>query len=150
MKTTTSAGEWAGRSAAAVSRIAPDWRRFPDLRPKCRLQVMSLCGVKLQMQPVWQLLGVRATNIGKEPVVASGIAVRCRGRAEECFLVSRNLHKRLEPNESIDELFDPRNGLPTDAEALYANDSSGGEWRLPQNRLKQLLEQQEQAAGLAS
>ena len=65
--------------------------------------------------------------------------MRSRAGVEERFLAPRNLPKCLELNESIDEPFDPASGLPFDAEALYAYDSSGRAWRLPKNRLQELL-----------
>ena len=109
--------------------------------------MLVLYGVQLRMPSLRQAFAVRVTNVGKEPVVVSGIAVRSHAGVEERFLVPRNLPEYLEPNESIDERFDPTSGLPFDAEALYAYDSSGKAWKLPKNRLKELLQYHAQAAG---
>lgn len=136
-----SLGEWAVRWAIAVYKIAPGWSIFPDLRPRSKLRLTALYGPKMRMPPSWQPLAIRVTNVGKQPVVVTGIAVRCCGGSVEYSLASRNLPKRLEPNQSIEEPFDLGSGLLTDAEALYAYDSSGQEWRLPQHRLKELRHQ---------
>jgi hypothetical protein len=111
------------------------------------LRLTALYGVKLRMPSLRQAFAVRVTNVGEAPVVVSGIAVRSRAGVEERFLAPRNLPKYLEPNESIDEPFDPTSGLPFDAEALYAYDSSGKAWKLPKNRLKELLQYHAQTAG---
>lgn len=137
-----SASEGAAWWATAVVSVAVGWSIVRRLRPKCGLRLITLYGIKLQMPPSWHTFALRVTNVGKEPVVVSGIAVRSRGGGEEHLLASRSLPKRLEPNESIDEPFDLTSGLPRDAEALYAYDSSGEVWKLPKNRLKELLEHQ--------
>jgi len=137
-----SASEWAAWWATAVVSVAVGWSIVRRLSPKCGLHLTALYGIKLQMPPSWHAFALRVTNIGKEPVVVSGIAVRSRGGGAEHLLASRNLPKRLGPHESIDEPFGLTSELPPDAEALYAYDSSGKVWRLPKNQLKELLEHQ--------
>lgn len=130
----------------AGSRIAPVLKILLAFRTKPGLRLTPLYSVNLRTTPLRQCFGVRVTNVGKEPIVVSGVAAATRGRSVEYLFASRNLPKRLEPNESVDELFNLAMGLPADTDALYACDSSGREWRLPQRRLKELLQHQVQAS----
>jgi len=142
---TVSASGWV-RWGVIVSSIAQPLSMLRGLRRKSGLCLAALYGPELCPTESSQPLALRITNVGRESVVVSGIAVRRRGGSVECFLASRNLPRRLEPNESTDEPLDPATGLPTDAEELYACDSSGHEWPLCQCGLKELLEHQAQAA----
>lgn len=146
MKRTSSSDQLARREVAGF-RIAPFLKILLALLTKPGLRLTPLYSVNLRVpSPVRQCFGVRVTNVGKEPIVVSGIAAATRDRSVEYLFASRNLPKRLEPNESVDEPFNLALGLPADTETLYACDSSGREWRLPKRLLKELLQHHAQAS----
>jgi len=109
------------------------------LRPKCGLRMAVMYGVNLRTWQLSSTFTLQVTNIGREPVVVSGIALRRRSTTGEYCFSSRNLPKLLEPNDSVIQVFDCPGTLLTDADALYAYDSRGIEWQLPQKELKKLL-----------
>jgi len=134
-----------GRLAAwyrgVVAAMARGWG-LVRLHPKCRLRLAAINGVNLRTGELSSTLSLRVTNVGREPVVVSGIALRHVGSTKESYLPARNLPKRLEPNDSVIEVFDCPGTLPTDAVALYEYDTSGVEWELPKKQLKELLRHQ--------
>ena len=141
---TINTGGWLARLGVAAAQIASVLKVFLTLRTKPRLRLTPLYGINLR-SPWRQCFGVRVTNVGKGSIVVSGVAAATRGRSIEYLFASRNLPKRLEPNECVDEPLDLAMALPADTEALYACDSWSREWRLPQRRLKELLQHQAQA-----
>ena len=106
---------------------------------RCRLSLAVMQDVDLPREELSSTLILEVTNIGREPVVVSGIALRRRSATEEYCFSTHIFPKLLEPNDSVIAVFDCPRTVLTDAEGLCAYDSRGIKWQLPKKQFKKLL-----------
>jgi hypothetical protein len=90
------------------------------------------------------LLIITLTNEGRRPILAQKIGFELKNRIDGAIggiLLTRFLPKKLEESESVTEWTDSMEFLTKNLKKISAWDSTGKEWRLPENSLKSIIRQ---------
>jgi hypothetical protein len=106
-------------------------------RGKLKVWAMFALNHNDYLLPAPEGLLVTATNVGRQTITANGIASR-EGRNNFYWGGARNLPKRLEPTEQIGEWTENLAFITQRTTALYVFDTSGKNWYLPKQRLREL------------
>ena len=130
---------WWGAIAATV---AISWNILRAVRSKGRIKLQGIYQVDSTKPILPPVFAVRVTNVGSKPILIQGIAIQLKkgstpthhfSPCETPMMIARGM--------SFLQVIDRTGWLPTDAERLYAWDSSGKHWYLRRKELRWLLDQ---------
>lgn len=127
---------------AIAGTMALGWNILRHTRPKGRLKVEGIYqvdGTKPLLPPVF---AVQVTNVGSKPVLVQGIAIQLKkGSTPSHHFFPCENPMMLGRGKFFLQVIDRTGWIPTDAESLYAWDSSGKQWYLGRKQFRGLIDQ---------
>jgi len=126
---------------AIAGTVALGWNVLRHAGSKGRVKVEGIYqvdGTKPLSSPVF---AVRVTNVGSQPILIQGIAIQLKkGSARSHHFFPCESPKMLAGEMFFLQVIDRTGWLPTDAEKLYAWDSSGKHWYLGRKEFRRLID----------
>jgi hypothetical protein len=130
---------WWGAIAATV---ALSWNILRAARSNGRIKLQGIYQLDSTKPILPPVFAVRVTNVGSKPILIQGIAIQLKkGSTPTHHFSPCETPMMLARGMSFLQVIDRTGWLPTDAERLYAWDSSGKHWYLRRKELRWLLDQ---------
>ncbi len=127
---------------AIAGTIALGWNILRHTRLKGRLKVEGIYQVdgKNPLSP--PVFAVQVTNVGSKALLVQGIAIQLKkGSTPSHHFFPCETPMMLGRGKYFLQVIDRTGWIPTDAEYLYAWDSSGKQWHVSRKQFRVLLDQ---------
>lgn len=121
--------------------LALGWNILRSARPRGRLKVEEIYQVDSAKPHVPPVFAVQVTNVGSKALLVQGIAIQLKkGSTPSHHFFPCETPVMLGRGKFFSQVIDRTGWIPTDAECLFAWDSSGKQWYLSRKQFRGLID----------
>ena len=126
---------------AITGTIALGWNIVRHARPKGRLKVEGIYQADGAKPPSPPVFAVQVTNVGSKALLVQGIAIQLKkGSTPSHHFFPCETPVMLGRGKFFSQVIDRTGWIPTDAESVFAWDSSGKQWYLSRKQFRGLID----------